>query len=510
MLNLILNLRLKYKFWLLNGVSFLIACLLVLASVWINFHQLLDIKASDNERVLSSLQASADFLDEGTQNRLVASSPLLMLSNINSDKSLIGTQFKQLVSNTALNQFIKAGQPTVFLEQGVFGMSSTIVLSKLRLSNGNYLLRSLEAPSLMQLLVKQAPAFALVIFVLMLVQLVCSQLLISFFEKHINGLKNVILHVQKNGDLTARVNIDCRDEVGEMAQAFNEMQSKYQQTMQKMAQTALSLHSSANELRSGALQTERDMSSQQTDTQAIFSAIEQMAQVSQEVAQNASDMQAETISAAQMTASGEIEVQQSKQVINTLSQEIKQASQLIEQLDGDITRIDSSTHEIQTISEQTNLLALNAAIEAARAGESGRGFAVVADEVRTLAQHAHDSSEKIQEVVSAIRQVTTEIIQVMRKGLVTADKSVDGAAHTVDLFAQIRALTDSIKSSNLMVAAAAEEQSQTSFTVSQNLTSIKDGTDAVVNNAAKVSGASENIKQLADELETLVKQMVIH
>jgi methyl-accepting chemotaxis protein len=505
---MLLNLRLKYKFWLLNSVSFSIVCLLVLASIWINYHHLVETKTIDNEKMLNSLKHSAELLEESVQVNLVKSSPYLMLHR-QQGEATYGTEFRRLVSDQRLKSFLKEQAGTTVIEPALFSDTDTIVLGKIEIKPGLFLLRSLETPSLFQLLLSQAPAFAIVVFVLMVIQLICSQLLINFFEKHINGLKKVILHVRQRGDLTARVNIDCKDEVGEMAQAFNEMQAKYQQTMIKMAETALALHRSANDLRDNAKRTERDMAAQQLDTSAIFSAIEQMTQVAQEVAQNATDMQAETVSAADMTASGEVEVQQSKQVINTLSQEIKEASRLIERLEEDTTRIDSSTHEIKTISEQTNLLALNAAIEAARAGESGRGFAVVADEVRTLAQHAQNSSEKIQQVVSAIRGVTADIIQVMNKGLVTAEESVDGAARAVTVFSQIRSLTDSIKSSNLMVAAAAEEQSQTSYTVSQNLNSIRESTDAVVASATNVSHSSEHIQTLADELESLVRQMVI-
>lgn len=508
MLSMLLNLRLKYKFWLLNGVSFSIVCILVLASIWINYQHLIASKTQDNEKMLISIKNSAELLDAATQSRIVESSPYLMLYREGSAASY-GTQFRKLVDKKTLGKFVSNNVSSIIIDKGMFSADATVILGKINLDPETQLLRSLETPSLRQLFISQAPAFAAVVFILMLVQLVCSQLLITFFERHINGLKKVILHVRQRGDLTARVDIDCKDEVGEMAQAFNEMQTKNQQTMKKMADAAKALHLSANDLRDSAKKTERDMATQQLDTSAIFSAIEQMTQVAQEVAQNASDMQEETVSAASMTASGEIEVQQSKQVINTLSREIKEASQLIERLQEDTTRIDSSTHEIKTISEQTNLLALNAAIEAARAGESGRGFAVVADEVRSLAQHAHDSSEKIQDLVSAIRQVTAEIIKVMSKGLVTAEESVEGAARAVTLFSQIRQLTDNIKSSNLMVAAAAEEQSQTSFTVSKNLTSIKEGTDAVVKSSSNVSKSSEHIQKLADELDHLVKQMII-
>jgi len=294
-----------------------------------------------------------------------------------------------------------------------------------------------------------------------------------------------------------------------MTKAFNSMQENYQVTIKKMSETAFSLHHSAQELANNAKQTELDMAEQQNETSSIFSAIEQMTLVAHEVAKSASDMQEETTASADRTASGEVEVQQTKKVINALSQEIQQASALLEQLQESTTRIDSSSHEIQTISEQTNLLALNAAIEAARAGESGRGFAVVADEVRTLAQNAHESSEKIQDLVSDIRAVTDDVIQVMNKSLVSADDSVEGAEKAVVLFSEIRTLTDNIKNSNLMVAAAAEEQSQTSSAVSQSLTNIKSGTEAVVASTSHVSVNANTITRLADELEKMVKKMVV-
>lgn len=248
MLSMLLNLRLKYKFWLLNSVSFSIVCILVLASVWINYQHLIESKTHDNEKMLASLKHSAQLLDESTQARLVESSPYIMLYR-EGEAASYGTQFLQLVDKKTLDKFLSSSLMTTTIDKGMFSPDATVVLGKIALSPGTFLLRSLETPSLRQLFVSQAPAFAVVVFVLMLLQLVCSQLLINFFERHINGLKKVILHVRQCGDLTARVDIDCKDEVGEMAQAFNEMQSKYQQTMKKMADAAKALHISANDLR---------------------------------------------------------------------------------------------------------------------------------------------------------------------------------------------------------------------------------------------------------------------
>lgn len=507
MLTFLLNLRLKYKFWLLNAVSFSIVCALVIISVIINFNYSISHAIEANKRELSNLRSVLINTDSNEYRNFAVKNTSIVIIDKESDDTFSSSDIKQSYLSR-VNSFVDSlNQDTSILKPSLLSSDDVLVFSKLGMSNQIVLVKISNIPSLFSMFSSQAPSFAISVFMLMVFQLVCSQLLITFFERHIMRLKDVMLHVRDNGDLTARVAIDCHDEVGEMANAFNDMQTRNQHIVKKLSDTATSLHQSSEHLIHNAQNTEQDMSIQQNDTSEIFSAIEQMTQVSQEVAKNAMDMQEETNSAATITAAGENKVHQTKSVITLLSKEIKEAAELLEQLKEDTTKIDSSTHEIQSISEQTNLLALNAAIEAARAGESGRGFAVVADEVRSLAQHAHDSSEKIQELVNAIRNVTHDIIQVMGRGLISVDGTVDGANELVELFAQIRALTDNIKNSNLLVVSAAEQQSQTSFTISQNLNSIKTSTDAVVDSSSNVTQSATSIRRLAGELDKLVKQM---
>ena len=509
MLSLLLNLRLKYKFWLLNGVSFSIICTLVLVSIWINYKYSINEKVAGNEHLFIALNHTEREFGTEVLSEYIKNSPNLSLKLRDSNQLIFGREVQELLNSSHLEVAFSKQDSVEMLEYGFFDSSPTLVIITKSTDSGSILLSVQDTPSLFSMFISQAPSFAISVSMLMLFQLVCSQLLINFFERHINGLKNVMLHVRDKGDLTVRVDIECDDEVGQMAAAFNDMQERNQQTIKKLSETALSLYKASQDLMVNVKNTERDMNTQQSNTTEIFLAVEQMTQVAQEVAKNANNMQSETVEAADITAEGEVKVKQAMQVINLLSQEIKQASDLLQQLQDDTTKIDSSTHEIQTISEQTNLLALNAAIEAARAGESGRGFAVVADEVRTLAQNAHNSSDKIQILVLAIRTITDDIIQVMDKGLNTVSNTVDSASELVSLFAEIRTLTDNIKTSNMLVASAAEEQSQTSYAISQNLNSIKNSSDGVVISSSNVSNSSETIRHLASELEVLVKKMII-
>ena len=97
------------------------------------------------------------------------------------------------------------------------------------------------APSLMQVFGERFANYAVAVFILMLAMLGASQLLIRFLLSQLNTLKDVMLHVEKTGDLSARVPLACKDEVGQMANAFNAMQAGYQRVVTTVAKTARQL-----------------------------------------------------------------------------------------------------------------------------------------------------------------------------------------------------------------------------------------------------------------------------
>lgn len=503
----LLDIRLKYKFWLLNTVSFSIVCLMVLASVWVNHSYLLEEKRKEGAELLTNAEATHLNLEYSSFIAFVKSNNKLALQRIDTNDYLLGSEISNYLSDAELKSVFESVESNFTLSWGMLSDRTLISVSKTKLNNGDIVISIATSPSVYQLFKAQMLSYSVVVLVLMLFLLVCSQFLITFFERHINHLKSVMLHVRNEGDLTSRVEIDCHDEVGEMALAFNEMQDNYQETVRVLISVASELHHSASSLQDNANRTEIDVANQHQETELILESIEQLSEAAQEVASSASEMQQVSESAAELTASGESEVQGAKQITLTLNQEIEQVSGLITTLQEDTKRIDVTTDEIQVISEQTNLLALNAAIEAARAGESGRGFAVVADEVRSLAQHAHDSSQKIQDLVDAIRSVTGDIIRVMEQGKATAHNSVESSELTVKLFSEIGELTNRINDSNLVVASATEEQSQTSYSVCQSLESVKLSTDKVRENTVCVSEDSKRIAVLATKLENTVSKL---
>ncbi len=259
----------------------------------------------------------------------------------------------------------------------------------------------------------------------MLALLAASQLLIRFILTHLLTLRDVMLHVEKSGDLSARVPLEGRDEVGQMATAFNAMQAGYQRVVGTVAQAATGrLDEGAQALASSMGQVRQGMLGQQSETDQAATAINEMSTTVHHIAQHAADTRDQSQEADRLAGTGQQVVGRVGQSIAGLSQGVQQTAEMIQQLAQDSHKISSVVSVIHGIAEQTNLLALNAAIEAARAGEMGRGFAVVADEVRNLAQRVQDSTDEITQMILALQSGTRDAVEFMQESSIKADGCV--------------------------------------------------------------------------------------
>jgi methyl-accepting chemotaxis protein len=298
-----------------------------------------------------------------------------------------------------------------------------------------------------------------------------------------------------DGDLTQRLEVGSKDEVGRMAASLNRMLEKTSSVVRAIGENSTSLASSSEELSNVAQQM--GASAEETSAQATG--------VSTSAEQVSSNVQTVATAAEEMGAS----IKEIAGSANEAARVATTAVSVAESTNATVTKLGDSSAEIgevikviTSIAEQTNLLALNATIEAARAGEAGKGFAVVANEVKELAKETARATDEIGGKIVAIQ----------------AD-----ARAAVDAIAEITSVINQINGIQTTIASAVEEQTATTNEIIRSVTEAAGGSTEIAASVSGIAGtahetstgavaslhAAGDLARMAEELKYLVSQFVV-
>ncbi|MFL1545182.1 methyl-accepting chemotaxis protein [Pseudomonas sp. O39] len=483
------NISLKYKFWAVNAVAFITTLLLVLYAVQLE---------QQARNAASQAQAQA---------RLLGSWP--------ADKALPEGEHWLTFARGQIPQLADQDLSALSTASGwvelnhlpLLGENPLIGAEVIARADGRQIAVLAYGQSLSQVFAERFANYAVAVLILMLAMLGASQLLIRFLLSQLNTLKDVMLHVEKTGDLSARVPLACTDEVGQMASAFNAMQAGYQRVVNTVARTARQLDEGAARLASSMNEVQHGMLGQQSETDQAATAINEMTATVYHIAQHAGATRDLSQTADTLAGSGREVVDRVQRSIAGLSTGVQQTAEMIQKLAEDSQKINGVVSVIHSIAEQTNLLALNAAIEAARAGEMGRGFAVVADEVRNLAKRVQTSTDEITRMVSALQSGTRDAVDFMQESSLKADDCVQQAQEAGAALAEITGAVAQMRESNTQIAVAAEQQSHVAEEMNRAVVSIRDVTENTVQQTVGSATTSNELATLAGELSKAIGQL---
>jgi methyl-accepting chemotaxis protein len=329
------------------------------------------------------------------------------------------------------------------------------------------------------------------------------------------------------GDLTHRLQVKGKDEIGLLARHFNSFIQKLQATITDVASNANALSGAAQSLTDTSQQMTveaQDMSKRSitafTSTEGSCSNIQTMASATEEISANANMVASasEEVSSNLVTVSAAVEELTANMStisdtsdgmntsVSTVASAIEEMSASLNEVSSNSTEaarvaqqaVETASHTSKTVNQlgesaveigkvvdvisgiaaQTNLLALNATIEAASAGEAGKGFAVVASEVKELAKQTSEATEGIRKQVETMQ--------------VNTNQAVDA----------IRGITEVINNINHLsgnIAAAVEEQTLTTTEISKNVSEAATSANMVAQNVQQSAGATTEVSRNVQE-----------
>ena len=336
-----------------------------------------------------------------------------------------------------------------------------------------------------------------------------SIFLANMISRALTSLQTTVEHIENEGDLTQRADIQTNDEIGNLAAAFNRLVDNFGNIVSEVMLQANQVATAAEQLSAITVQTSSGVRQQTDEIRMVATAMDQMTATVYEVASNAE-------TASRSADDGNTEANNGSQVVSTtisaiseLATDVEASADVIENLKGDSENIGTVIDVIKNIAEQTNLLALNAAIEAARAGEQGRGFAVVADEVRTLAQRTQQSTAEIEALVTALQGGAQQAVNVMAKSRKKAEVTVSQAQQAGESLNKITQAVGNILNVNTQIASAAEEQSATTAEITRNINNIQSIAEQTAQGAEQTATASSELSKLGEQLRSLVAQFKV-
>jgi len=338
-------------------------------------------------------------------------------------------------------------------------------------------------------------------------------------------LRNI---ASSGGDLTRRIHIQSTDEMGDMANAANQMLDGLQKMMKELKDSTAELAASAILLKQGTEENARVSSEVSKAVERVASGSETQVAQSQEISAtmqetmdsltqvagtttNVSDAAQSTVSRA---AAGSQLLQSTSVEIDQVGKAFRSLQEVVRGLNHKSEQVREVIGYISEVANQTNLLALNAAIEAARAGEHGRGFSVVASEIRKLADQTQQSAVQIGDTIGTMSGDIEQVAAMFEQSAGQVFAAVEGMQNAEETFRDIVGKVGQLSSNIVEVAASVEQMSAGSASVVQSIHGIARITEETASFTEQVSAmteqqlsSTEEMARTADNLSSMASRM---
>lgn len=491
-----------------------------------------DYKMKDYEEIINKRLADLDTEVENFQSRLTEEDPRYpIFQNFLADYKVYKETVTQLLTVSSVNKNQAAVTATsnfaIFDENVEEYINDILAISNENMEAARQQCSEYKAT----IPVVEGIAISLLVLASVIIFIIVSTMVISPLLKVTKQLTKIMDSIEKGqGDLSARISIRNRDEVGLLADGVNSFLEMLQQIISSISVSCEQL----SDRQKKVLENVEIANKGADDTSAT---LEQLAAGMQEVASSVAVVNEETITAegsvkdmTKQAVEGVEYADRIKERAQALDEQAKSSKSevrdIVSDIDNSITdslekgrevsKITSLTNEIMGIAHKTNLLALNASIEAARAGEAGRGFAVVADEIRQLADNSKNTAGNIQEISTEVVQSVEELSENASRLLefvnsrvladydaleATGQQYYEDAETVRGLMYQFSEATEKL---SIMMGKVTDANEGISTTVQQSTQGITN----MVGNTSELAEGMTEIKEASDDVNSVVCELL--
>ncbi len=315
-----------------------------------------------------------------------------------------------------------------------------------------------------------------------------------------------IVGIIADGNLSYDIEIDRKDELGELAESMKTMQKNLKHQFESITEGVNVLFSSSSEIMSTMSQLSSGASETATSVSETTSTIEEVKQTVDVSNQKATEIADFSHSITQVSNDGTHSIYETIEGMNKIKEQMGSIADIVIQLSEKSRTIGEIADSVGDLAEQSNLLAVNASIEAAKAGEQGKGFTVVAQEIKNLADRSKQSTVQIRKILFDIQKEISSAVMATEQGGKVIDEGLELSSKANEVINTLASNIEQASQASIQIAASSQQQLIGMDQITSAMENIKEASAQTANSTRQTEESVSELNKLGENLLKILKQ----